>query len=156
MIKRCVTVLAWGKKASPNTFKREKTMTTQATLDRQVKASHRTYNGFWVKCMGNYESNAFQSPDDNRSYQVSITKECGRWFVFGEDHEPSDIVNQPTNGFRTLTEAKEFANDFGSWFESCWNECNEIEKPLTIDELIDLQISALKGSQTAIKALLEL
>jgi len=128
-------------------------MTTQTTLDRQVKASQRTYNGVWIRCMGNHESNAFQSPDDNRSYQVSITKENGRWLVYGEDHEPSDIVNQPTNGFRTLTEAKEFADEFGSWFESCYEECEEVIEPLTMEEIIDLQISALKGSKTAIDAL---
>jgi len=128
-------------------------MTTKTKLDRQIEATRRTYNGFWVKCESNYESNAFQSPDDSRSYQISITKDGGRWFVYAEDHEPSDIVNQPENGFKTLTAAKDFANDFGSWFESCWNECNEALEPLTMEEIIDLQISALKGSKTAIDAL---
>jgi len=105
--------------------------------------------------MGSHESNAFQCPDDNRSYQVSITKDSGRWLVYAEDHEPSDIVNQPTNGFKTLTEAKEFADEFGSWFESCY-ECDEVLEPLTIGEIIDLQISALKGSIDAANVLLSL
>ena len=124
-------------------------MTTNTTLDRQVSASQRTCNGLWVKCMGNYESNAFECPDDDRSYQVSITKECGRWFVYAEEHEPSDIINQPTNGFKTLAEAKEFADEFGSWFE----ECEEVIEPLTMENIIDLYIAALNGDQTSIDAL---
>ena len=125
------------------------------TLDRQIEATQRTYNGSWVKIDSRYESNAFQSPDANRSYQVSITKENGRWFVYAEDHDPSDIINQPIDGFQTLAEAKLFANDFGSWFESC-HECEEVVEPLTMENIIDLQISALKGSKTAINALYNL
>ena len=132
-------------------------MATQSTkLDRQLKAVRGTYNACWVKIDSRYESNAFECPTSEKSYQVSITKNGNRWFVYAEDHEPSDIIDQPENGFRTLAEAKVFADDFGSGFESCWNECNEVVEPLTIEEIIDLQMAAMKGHKDSTDILMSL
>ncbi|MBD2316649.1 hypothetical protein [Phormidium tenue] len=66
--------------------------------------------------------NAFSEVSDDRSYIISITKEDNRWYVFAEDHNPEDIDGQPENGFKSLYEAKAFAQRFGEYFEECHNE----------------------------------
>lgn len=108
-------------------------MATQATLKRQIKALQSTVRGGWVKFQGSYHTNAFeavytQTSGDAMSittlsdYQVSITKDNGRWLVYAEDHNAEDLNDQPEDGFRTLAEAKVFAERFGEWFEQLWKE----------------------------------
>ncbi len=76
----------------------------------------------WVKNGAYYEINAFSETVGDRCYGISVTKENGRWFVFAEDHNSEDIDGHPENGFKTLCEAKAFAQRFGEYFEDCHNE----------------------------------
>jgi len=92
-------------------------MTTQATIQKQIKALDNAYRGQWVRFMGDYITNAFYALEGN--YQIIITKEDGRWFVSAEDHNAEDIDGNPEEGFRTLAEAKAFAEEFGEFFEDC-------------------------------------
>ena len=111
-------------------------MTTQATLNKQIKALQNTARGGWVKFQGSYHTNAFEAVYTQTEelltvstlsdYQISITKEDGRWFVYAEEHDISDI-DQPEDGCKTLAEAKEYAERLGEYFESCWKECEGIE-----------------------------
>lgn len=82
--------------------------------------------GHWVKNRGYYETNAFDFTTDEHSYGISVTKEGNRWVVFAEDHEPSDIDGHPENGFKSLAEAKEFAEAFGETFETAYHENNPV------------------------------
>jgi hypothetical protein len=66
--------------------------------------------------------NAIESPTDEQSYIISITKDDNHWNVFAEDHNSEDLGNHPENGFKTLTEAKSFAEDFAEYFEHCQDE----------------------------------
>ena len=82
------------------------------------KTSESRYD--WVKNGAYYEINAFDSSD--RCYGISVTKENGRWIVFAEDHNPEDLDGHPENGFKTLYEAKAFAQQFGEYFQECHDE----------------------------------
>jgi hypothetical protein len=94
-------------------------MTTQATIKRQIQKLETMYRGDWVKFLGDYHTNAFESCRDGM-YQISITKEDGKWIVYADDHEPEDIDNNAP--FSTLAEAKEFAEEFGEFFEECFKD----------------------------------
>jgi hypothetical protein len=83
--------------------------------------------GHWVKNGCYYEMNAIECPTDEQSYIISITKDDNRWNVFAEDHEPEDLDNHFKNGFKTLTEAKAFAEDFAEYFEHCQDEIAKSE-----------------------------
>lgn len=82
--------------------------------------------GHWVKNGSDYNMNAMEICSEHDAYIVTITKENGRWFVFAEDHT-SDDLEVPENGFKTLTEAKAFAEDFAEYFEHCLDEIAESE-----------------------------
>jgi len=83
------------------------------------KTSESRYN--WVKNGAYYEINAFDTID--RCYGISVTRgENNQWIVFAEDHQPEDIDGQPENGFKTLHEAKAFAQRFGEYFQECHDE----------------------------------
>jgi hypothetical protein len=82
--------------------------------------------GHWVKNGCYYEMNAI-SPTDDQGYIISITKDDNRWNVFAEDHNSDDMDNHPANGFKTLTEAKAFAEDFAEYFEHCQDEIAKSE-----------------------------
>ena len=111
---------------------------TTATLNKQLKALRDVVRGAWVKFNGSYYTNAFEAivsevAEDYikfsrlSDYQIGVTKDDDRWFVFAEDHEPDEIAKlgyQPENGFKTLAEAKISAEAFGGWFESLWIENN--------------------------------
>ena len=84
--------------------------------------------GHWVKNGCYYETNAFESPTDEQSYIISITKDDNRWNVFAEDHNSGDMDDHPENGFKTLTEAKAFAEDFAEYFEHCQDEIAKQER----------------------------
>ena len=85
--------------------------------------------GHWVKNNGDYDTNAFECPTEDQSYTISITKDDNRWFVSTEDHNWTDLVGDrhPENGFKTLAEAKAFAEDFGDYFEHCQDEIAKSE-----------------------------
>lgn len=89
--------------------------------------------GHWVKNGCVYNMNAMEYGSEHDAYIVSITKEDGRWIVYAEDHNPEDIYKNPANGFKTLTEAKAFAEDFAEYFEHCQDEiaASEIEEEIT-------------------------
>jgi len=93
-------------------------MTTQSTTKTQINKLNKAGRGDWVRFMGDYVSNAYSYAEDG-TYQLIITKEDGRWFVSAEDHDAEDIDGNPENGFCTLAEAKEFAEEFGEFFEDC-------------------------------------
>jgi hypothetical protein len=71
--------------------------------------------------------NAMEYGSEHDAYIISITKDDNRWNVFAEDHEPEDMDNHPENGFKTLTEAKAFAEDFAEYFEHCQDEIAKSE-----------------------------
>jgi hypothetical protein len=89
-------------------------------MTHAYKTSESRYD--WVKNGAYYEINAFSERTNDRCYGISVTKENGRWFVFAEDHNSEDIDGHPENGFKTLYEAKAFAQRFGEYFEECYNE----------------------------------
>lgn len=107
-------------------------MTKLKTLENQLRSLQGITRGEWVRVQGDYVTNAFEGiykelGDDRASYvpvdtyQVSATKQDGRWFVFAEEHETQELIRmgeQPSDGFRTLAEAKSAAEAFGAWFES--------------------------------------
>ena len=98
-----------------------------------MTTTYKTYQGrgHWVKNGAYYEMDSIESPVDDHSYIISITKDDNRWNVFAEDHNSEDIDNHPENGFKTLTEAKAFAEDFAEYFEHCQDE---IAKSETVED----------------------
>lgn len=99
------------------------------TEDKKMTTTHKTSEGrgHWVKNGSDYNMNAVESCSEHDAYIVTITKENGRWIVYAEDHNPEDISFNPANGFKTLTEAKAFAEDFAEYFEHCLDEIAESE-----------------------------
>ena len=91
--------------------------------------------GNWVKNNAYYEMDAVEYGSEHQSYIISITKDDNRWNVFAEDHNSQDMDNHPENGFKTLTEAKVFAEDFAEYFEHCQDEIAEYEKEEDTDAI---------------------
>ena len=95
-----------------------------------AKASQVT-RGSWVKVGAYYESNAYDIAEHH--YAMSITKEDEGWIFFCEDHNPEDIdENKP---FKTLSEAKVFAEKFGEYFQHCWEQNTEFVSQLISDKI---------------------
>jgi hypothetical protein len=123
-------------------------MATTETLVANIKKASNSVRSKWVKVNGCYDMQAFdgyhfaENPGDD-GYTLTATKEEGRWLVFGEDHEPSELaaldiiatysgkdgeeVELPyvEDGFKTLSHAKAWAEAFAEDFQEVWEESQD-------------------------------
>ena len=123
-------------------------MATTKTLIANIKKAKDSTHGTWVKLNGHYVMNAFdwyhfaENPSDD-GYCINVTKEDGRWVLFADEHEPSELaaielvatysgkdgeeveLHYDESGFRTLKEAKAWGEAFGECFQETWEESQD-------------------------------
>ena len=67
----------------------------------------------WVNICGTYNAVT------NTGYGLSLGKIGSKWFLSAEEHHHDDIDNNDNNGFKTLAEAKEYAQVWGDSYDDC-------------------------------------
>jgi hypothetical protein len=74
----------------------------------------------WVNICGVYTAVT------NTGYMLYLAKMGSQWFLSADEHHHDDIDD---NGFKTLAEAKEYAQEWGDFYDDCVSECIRIHDP---------------------------